>query len=242
MSMEYQVTETCPALGSDDTAFAGIADGPSSRGCLTPVSDLPGQRTATPWVEAMIDVVDNALALLQADGLLGMANRAMRNLLEDGRLLRLDGQGQVRAKDPTDHAVYMEAWVAANRRGMRRMLHLGPGDGGRVMTVSGLGNAPIGVVRPCLLTISRASVCDELPLKLYAKLCALTPAESQVLELLVHGLDPVLVARSLDVRLTTVRTHISKILDKSGSRSLRDLQRRVAMLPPVASAHVSQHC
>ena len=61
----------------------------------------------------------------------------------------------------------------------------------------------------------------------------LTPAESTVLELLSDGLQPSDIARANAVGMTTVRTQIKGIRDKTCTASIRGLLHQVALLPPM---------
>jgi DNA-binding CsgD family transcriptional regulator len=79
-------------------------------------------------------------------------------------------------------------------------------------------------------------MCGTLAVQGFARAMGLTPAESNVLEQLCSGLEPTEIARANRVGIATVRTQIGAIRNKVGARSIRDLQRRIASLPPMVSA------
>ncbi|HET7527041.1 MAG TPA: LuxR C-terminal-related transcriptional regulator, partial [Burkholderiaceae bacterium] len=74
---------------------------------------------------------------------------------------------------------------------------------------------------------------EPLAIQLYAGSCGLTPAETRVLLGLAEGLVPKQIASKHAVLLSTVRTQISSIRDKTGTRRLSDLMQALVSLPPI---------
>ena len=74
---------------------------------------------------------------------------------------------------------------------------------------------------------------EPLTIQLYARSCGLTPAETRVLLGLAEGLVPKQIASKHEVLLSTVRTQISSIRDKTGTRRLGDLMQGLVSLPPI---------
>jgi DNA-binding CsgD family transcriptional regulator len=64
-------------------------------------------------------------------------------------------------------------------------------------------------------------------LKMLAARYLLTPTELQVLQLLADGTNPRAIAELLDVRITTVRSHLRSLFDKTGLRRQVDLVRLI---------------
>lgn len=87
-----------------------------------------------------------------------------------------------------------------------------------------------------LLILSRPRSCEELSLHWYARLRGLTDTEVRVLTALCHGLSPQAIAGRHGVALSTVRTQISNLRLKTGSRSIVDLVRHVMALPPLVNS------
>jgi DNA-binding CsgD family transcriptional regulator len=57
-----------------------------------------------------------------------------------------------------------------------------------------------------------------------------------VLEHLCTGQDPTDIAEQLGVAISTVRTQVSSIRQKTGASNIRELVRKVAVLPPLLNA------
>lgn len=66
-------------------------------------------------------------------------------------------------------------------------------------------------------------------------LFALTPAEARVACLLAGGATVDEIAGALDVRVTTVRSHVQKLLDKTGTRRQSELVRLLVSGPWLAA-------
>ena len=63
-----------------------------------------------------------------------------------------------------------------------------------------------------------------------------TPAESRVMMLLVQGMAPAEVAETLGISLPTARTHLARLLDKTGTNRQADLVRlAMSALAPTAA-------
>ena len=84
-----------------------------------------------------------------------------------------------------------------------------------------------------LLVLGKRQVCEQLSVQGYARSMRLTPAETQVLELLCAGVRPTQIARLQHVAVSTVRTQLGAIRNKTGAASISDLVRQVAVLPPL---------
>ena len=87
-----------------------------------------------------------------------------------------------------------------------------------------------------LLVFGKRRMCPTLTAHWFSRAHRLTPAEQRVLTQLCEGLTPMQVASAQGVLLSTVRSQIGNIRSKTGSHSLRDLVRQVAVLPPLVSA------
>ena len=100
-------------------------------------------------------------------------------------------------------AADQRAWVALARRA--------PASPGR--------DAAVHIV----LTREKAAVDPASLLTVLATLYGLTPAESALIALLLQGMAPREMAEAQGVRLSTVRTHLSHLFQKTGSRGQVDL-------------------
>ena len=144
----------------------------------------------------------------------------MLNELDSGVVLLRDGA----------HVVHMNH---AARRGLRRLVTLGT-EGARVAVVLiPIGDPIDGSAPLTALVFGRSRLCERISVQWFARAHGLTPAESTVLELLSDGLQPSDIARANAVGMTSVRTQIKGVRDKSCAASIRGPLHQVAMLPAI---------
>lgn len=98
-------------------------------------------------------------------------------------------------------------------------LHLSVLDAQQVM-----GQA-FGPHRYVLATLFRPSQVSALDPFALAQMFDLTPAVARVAALLGQGLEPAAIAERLNVRLTTVRSHVREVLAALGQRRMTDVVR-----------------
>jgi DNA-binding CsgD family transcriptional regulator len=174
-----------------------------------------------------LDEVDYGIALLDASAhVLHMNRQASKLLLQANGPLHIV-QGQLRTRDSAESSALLEALSAAARRGLRRLLSHACGESRQI--------AALVPVQPgcAVLMLGRAKVCEDISLQWFARTHALTVAETRVLAALGRGVAPSEIARIQGVKLSTVRTQIGAIRDKTGTGSIIDLVRLVAALPPI---------
>jgi DNA-binding CsgD family transcriptional regulator len=95
---------------------------------------------------------------------------------------------------------------------------------------------PGAAIDTVLIMCSRRKSCAKLTLQMFARSKQLTPAETGVLEQLCAGRAAQDIAALQGLRVSTVRTHIKHVRQKTGAGSVREVVRRVACMPQVASA------
>ena len=83
------------------------------------------------------------------------------------------------------------------------------------------------------MIIGKRQACEELSRDAFARQHALTLAEARVLKQLCEGERPSDIAPTLGVQLSTVRTQISSIRAKTGTRDIAQVVRHVGRLPPL---------
>ena len=87
-----------------------------------------------------------------------------------------------------------------------------------------------------LLLLGKRQVCEQLSVQAFARSHGLTPAETRVLGGLCRGERPDDLAELLGVQISTIRTQIGSIRQKTGTDSIRALVRKVSVLPPLMGA------
>lgn len=183
----------------------------------------------------VLDEIDYGMLLTTSGGALRYANQmALTEILCDGPL-RVAG-GQVQARDAGDQVTLHTALVDATR-GRRRLIELGRLGGAMSVAVLPMTRSEDGAGEPlALLVFGKRRYCEALTVDFYARTRGLTGAESAVLHDLCRGATPKEIAHDRSVAISTVRTHISSIRQKTRTQSIRDLVHRVTALPPITSA------
>lgn len=176
-----------------------------------------------------LDEVDVGVVLLDAGAATLHVNHRARQLLQFGHALTLRGN-RLTAHDPRDLARLHDALREAAGRGLRRLLSLGDGDTRQL--------AALVPVQPdvAALLLGRTRVSEDLSVQCFARAHQMTAAETRVLTALGRGDSPAQIASDQGVKLSTVRTQIAALRDKTGASSITDLVRLVAALPPMVSA------
>lgn len=207
-------------------AFAPAAANEAQAHLLGQVEDW-ALRSVLDHVQFGVAVVGARLALL-------FANKAARRECTRTGLLCVDGE---RLGFPAPGAsLELEQALAAARRGRWSLVQLGDGERRLMLAVLPLAGGARGGDEPVLLMFGTGSASAALATEFYARACALTPAESRVLQGLREGLSPRQLAERHAVALSTVRTQIGSLRSKTGARSILDLLRTVASLPPIMPA------
>jgi len=196
------------------------------------------ERAETGWsrcLALMLDEIDYGLMLLDQDGGVRLLNHRARLELDAQHPLQLVA-GQLCARSRTDTAMLVGALAGAAHRGMRQLLSMGDGEQRISLAVVPLGHGALDGAAATMLLLGKRQVCEDLSVQGFARSHRLTPAETCVLEALCAGVAPAEFAQTQGVRISTVRTQIGCLREKTGARSIRALVRMVAVLPPMVPA------
>jgi DNA-binding CsgD family transcriptional regulator len=93
---------------------------------------------------------------------------------------------------------------------------------------------PLSAPGYALLAFSKIQLCDNTTVTLFARERGLTSAEGQVLAHLCKGLRPQQIATCNGVQVSTVRTQLRAIRQKTACDSVRDLVEKISAMPPVS--------
>lgn len=186
-------------------------------------------------LERMLDIVDYGMLLLLPNGQVIYANATARFDLEDHPLMQLRGQ-LLQVGHSRDATALREALVGAVQRGCQKLLTLG-GDGEATLNVAVVPvlESNAGRAAGAMLVLGKRRVYDEMSIESFARHHRLTPAEQRVLKLLCAGRRPTEIAQIVGVELSTIRTQIASILEKTGMSGMGALIREVSRLPPLRS-------
>ena len=184
------------------------------------------------WLAATLDEIDYGMLLLTDEVQAIHVNHAARAELDAAHPLQLLGR-TLRARHPHDVLPLADALHAAARRGLRKLLTLG--DGAQRISVSVVPLAlPDAASEPVtLVMLGKRQVCEVLSVQGFAHSHGLTAAEARVLACLCQGVPPNGIAEQTGVKISTVRTQICSIRQKTGAASIRALVQQVAVLPPL---------
>lgn len=194
------------------------------------------QRSASPGLwQHLVDELDHGLLLVDGQARVHLANRqALRHCERHPGLKVVDGQ--VQCDSAADGRRFQEA-LAAACRGRRSLVTLHAQHEPLPLAVVPL--QPVGAPGPgpaqpmALVLLPRRHTCQPLSLEFFARQHRITPAECAVLRGLCDGQTPAEVARCAGVAVSTVRTQISSLRQKTCTRTIGDLIRLVSLLPPV---------
>ena len=180
----------------------------------------------------MLDEIDYGLLLVTAEGQLRYANQlALQEVAGAGLLQLHDGALCTRHSGESGA---LRAALADAVRGRRALLTLGSNGHALSAAVIPLpGSEGEAEESLALLVFNKRQSCVALTLGFYARAVGLTGAESSVLLRLCQGAKPKEIARQLTVAISTVRSQITSIRNKTQTESIRELVQRVAALPPI---------
>jgi DNA-binding CsgD family transcriptional regulator len=186
------------------------------------------------WLAAALDELDYGIVVLYVGAHVVHINDAARVELDEQHPLQLQGD-ELRARLARDVAPLHEAVADAALRGMRRLLTLGKDAGRTSVSVVPLDAGDAGP-RAVLVVLGKRTVCESLSVQGFARSNGLTAAETRVLVALCNGVPPAKAAAELGVAISTIRSQIGSLRQKTGAESIRALVRQVAVLPPVKGA------
>ena len=166
-----------------------------------------------------------ALALARAKARL----RGLLRLADDGvgRAGEADGMGgQARAGSGDGSRDSTVAVMPLFEPAAQAAAACAPGSTATLATVSSPSYA--------LLVFPKQQLCDTTTITLFARERGLTGTEGQVLALVCKGLRPSQIATNHGVQVSTVRSQLRSIRQKTASDSVRELVEKVSVLPPMA--------
>lgn len=216
------------AYSSDETAALGQIVPHLARAARL-CALLTEERAATRAFAGLVEHLAVAAIVLDAKGHILRTNAAADDLLTDAAVATSRDR-RLRFRDAgADTAVHRAVLVpsalpvflaAEDRHGSRVLVTvLPPTDvtGGQTVVLIGRPQEALGKAASVLIDVY-----------------GLTPAEYRVLALLMEGLTPGEVADRLRLAIATVRTHIRRVLEKTGTARQADLLAEISrVLPPV---------
>jgi DNA-binding CsgD family transcriptional regulator len=193
-----------------------------------------------------LDEIACGVIIVDGQGHVQHYNLAGQMILQRGQLLKEDGR-ILQATEPADTSRLLEA-LAKALQGKRSMLTLGSAAQSTVAVVPldrqdrfAQASEPATPAQPApssriALIFSRTGMCETLMMSFFARAYQLTRSEEQILSLICVGHTAPEMAKQLRVGEATVRTHIRSICQKTHSHGIREVVKRLALLPPLMAA------
>lgn len=179
----------------------------------------------------LVDELAYAVLIVSTQGQILHANRAARRELALGGILA-DKLGGLEFLSPSDGKAFQVALGEA-LIGRRSLIKLSARNRSAAMAVIPLKPKTGALCERIALFLSRADVCESGLLGSFSHNYGLTPTEQHVLVFLCRCLSTPEISLQMNVAVSTVRTHVRSLCAKTNSCGVRELIRRVAILPPI---------
>ncbi len=186
----------------------------------------------TSLLRSVLDALNLGLVLVDADARVLHANQAAQALCKAGAPITLNGHSM--ALTPS-HRQQLDVALRAALRRQWAMLVLRQGAlclSVGVVPMSGDAGHP-GLA--AMLVIAPQGQPSGLALQFFCQAHHLTPAESTVLLALCKGQKPTQIAAAGGVAISTVRTQVAAVREKTQASSVSHLLQLVGALPPMAA-------
>lgn len=198
----------------------------------TPRRAEAASSTSAGLLMRILDELDYGLMLVNERAKVRFANRVALRECASTHCMRLQ-DGHVRPRSEREHDAFLKA-LAAARAGRRSMLSMRTPQALTSVAVVPMAEPSGEAAEPVsLIVLSRKRVCEPLTVEFFAREHRLTAAELSVLCGLCDGVRPAQIARAAGVALSTIRTQIGSIRQKTGAKSIGELVRQVTVLPPI---------
>ena len=218
-------------FGDAAASHAGFGDAAAATARGRGTADLQ-----TAVLLGMLDEIDYGLMVLGAGARILLANQLARLELGGERFVRR--RRDKLAASTARHGSKLEAALGNIRRGQRSLVTLSGSDGELALSFVPLNSGAQTADAPLALVIlGKRDACEALTLQHYGQLHGLTGAEQALLPAILRGLSVEAIAQQQCVALSTVRTQLGSIREKTGATSLRMLMARLTSLPPIRASH-----
>ena len=216
--------------------------GRKSTGSPRPAGGPP----ANELIASALDELACGVMIIDAQRRVLHQNLAAHTVLARGDCISIEG-GAITASHEPDARQLADA-LAKAAQGKRSMIALGALSRTTVAVVplhrqqtlfsdqanAGTTNKPAPL--RFALMFSRAGVCEALMLSFFSRAHQLTASEETILGLMCAGLTAPEMAVQLKVAEATIRSHVRSICAKTHSNGIREVVKRLAVLPPLMAA------
>ena len=197
---------------------------------------------AEPTLQRLFNELAYGLIVIDAARQVSHINRAARGILAREQRLRVHGR-TLKAWHERD-ARSFDVAISKAFQGKRNIMRIGEAQGSIMLvplSVAATPDAPTSEmntrsVRQIALVFERSACSESLAIALYAQSHGLTSGEERVLRALSDNQSIDEAANALSSAVSTVRTHVIHIREKTGARSLRAMVSSLKSIPPLMPA------
>ncbi len=183
---------------------------------------------------SMLDEMDYGVLLLDAQLHIRHANHLARYELNAGQVLcKVDG---LLCTAHANHQAELVQAVWRAEMGHRSMIEVGSDHTKLSLAVVPLNHDAPGAQNAILVVCGKRQNGESLAMQFFANATKLSRGEVTVLQGLCEGFKAEDIATRNGVCVSTVRSQIISIRQKTGTQNIRDLVKRVAALPPMVPA------
>jgi DNA-binding CsgD family transcriptional regulator len=215
------------------TRNAALGHGGLTTTTARPIVWPAPESTLVGLMRRVLDELDYGVIMVDAQGEVSFYNRTARTDHASSGLQNLGVGERLAAGTSVETCELIRAVRDAVLLSRRSLVRLGTGLRHCIAVVPlGSEPAPDGNGQ-ALLLFGRRQVCAPISIAFFSRTFGLTPTESQVLEALCQGEPPARIAARNGVAVSTIRTQLTAIRQKTQTGSLRELVRQVSTLPPI---------
>lgn len=198
------------------------------------VSAVPPDGLQAAMLARVLDEIDHGLLLVDLTGRILHANHPAHCELASAQAL-CERDGMLWGSDDGRQRQIRQALKDAAHDG-RSIVELEHDASPLSLAFIPMASLPGGRIDTVLIMCSKRQNCATLTMQMFARANRLTRAEQNVLRQLCDGHRAEEIAGLQGIRVSTVRTHIKSVREKTGSSSVREIVHRLARMPQVVSA------
>jgi len=201
---------------------------------LAKVGVPPPDSVQAAMLSRVLDEIDHGLILVDLTGRILHSNHPARCELISAQAL-CDRDGMLCGSDEVRQRQVRQALKDAAHDG-RSIVELEHPAASLSLAFIPMASLPGGRIDTVLIMCSKRQNCATLTMQMFARANRLTRAEQNVLRQLCDGHRAEEIAGLQGIRVSTVRTHIKSVREKTGSSSVREIVHRLARMPQVVPA------
>jgi DNA-binding CsgD family transcriptional regulator len=236
-------------IGRQELDFVRVLS-PHIRRAVTISDLLDAREIQNGMLSSTLDLLAVGIVLTDERARIVHANLASEKLLDSRSALRRDG-GCISARD-AESAQELSVAIAVAAAGRSAEMPAtgiavplrnsdGPDLAAWVLPLDGGLRKAWGSPVSAKVAVFIREIGDSRPFQgeMFVKRYRITPAECQVLMLLLQGLSPMQISETLDRRETTIKSHLSHMFAKTGTSTQADLVRLALSVVAPASLDTS---